>query len=110
MKQPKPLNWVRLAHDDAGDIKTDWQDTYRAKVPGGWLVAVWATVERDETSDPKGTKATPSATTVAAGKRIPDGYWGGGITFVPDPGHGWKAIPHPKSTSASQTATSGKKA
>lgn len=39
--------------------------TYRAWVPGGWLVAIWA------------------------GKGPFDHAWGGGITFVPDPGRTW---------------------
>lgn len=39
--------------------------TYRAKVPGGWLVAVWA------------------------GKTQNHGL-GGGVTFVPDEGHAWQ--------------------
>ncbi|WP_437589311.1 hypothetical protein [Sorangium sp. So ce1000] len=86
------LKWERLAHDDSGDIKTDWQDTYRARVPGGWLVAIWATVERDVTGTPKGQVAPATNTTVAAGRRIPDGYWGGGLTFVPDPTREWDPV------------------
>lgn len=38
--------------------------TYRAKVPGGWLVAIWAGDHHDHA-------------------------WGGGLTFVPDPTHSW---------------------
>lgn len=41
--------------------------TYRAAVPGGWLVAVWALdFDKNEVTD-----------------------WGGGLTFVPDPTHAW---------------------
>jgi hypothetical protein len=39
--------------------------TYRAWVPGGWLVAIWA------------------------GDSDADHAWGGGLTFVPDPERKW---------------------
>jgi hypothetical protein len=45
--------------------------TYRAPVPGGWLVAIWA------------------------GKDDFDHAWGGGLTFVPDPKHEWKVAIRP---------------
>ncbi|XXY17656.1 hypothetical protein WME88_56445 [Sorangium sp. So ce216] len=89
---PNLLKWERLAHDDSGGIKTEWQETYRARVHGGWLVAIWATVERDVTGTPKGQVAPATSTTVAAGRRIPDGYWGGGLTFVPDPDNEWRPV------------------
>lgn len=38
--------------------------TYRATVPGGWLVAVWA-------------------------GKWEEHQFGGGLTFIPDPAHGW---------------------
>jgi hypothetical protein len=57
------LTWQRLARDnDDSHIVT-----YRAKVPGGWLVSVWAA----------------TSTTDATGDPIPGGSnWGGGLTFV----------------------------
>ena len=39
--------------------------TYRAKVPGGWLVSVWAGDDKTQVH-------------------------GGGVTFLPDPTHGWE--------------------
>lgn len=61
----KKLVWKRI--DD------EWQDpslpegfTYRAQVPGGWLVSVWA-------GDSKTQR------------------WGGGLTFFPDCEGNWKA-------------------
>jgi hypothetical protein len=55
--------------DDTSDIVT-----YRAKVPGGWLVSVWG-----ERTDDSGR-----------GAQIPGGSnWGGGLTFLPDPMHVW---------------------
>ena len=56
-------------------VEDDWSDppskaatgyTYRARVPGGWLVSVWA-----------GTKDNQK--------------WGGGITYYPDPDERWVA-------------------
>lgn len=58
------LVWQELARDpnDTSDIVT-----YRARVPGGWLVSVWSAT------------AKPNAT----GKQIEGGSnWGGGLTFV----------------------------
>ena len=40
--------------------------TYRSRVPGGWLVAIWA------------------------GNSPHDHAWGGGLTFVPDANHKWE--------------------
>jgi hypothetical protein len=42
--------------------------TYRAKVPGGWLVSVWAGSDQKH-------------------------GWGGGLTFYPEPAHAWDAEP-----------------
>jgi hypothetical protein len=57
------LTWEELARDDDSDIVT-----WRAKVPGGWLVTVWAA--RDHAN--------------ATGAARPGGSnWGGGLTFVP---------------------------
>lgn len=59
------LEWNRI--DDVWNDKSEPNGyTYRAKVQGGWLVSVWAGTKQDQ--------------------RL-----GGGITFVPDPGHSWKA-------------------
>lgn len=43
--------------------------TFRARVPGGWLVSVWAGDDKE------------NAGTV--------GKWGGGVAFVIDPQHAW---------------------
>ncbi|WP_437828166.1 hypothetical protein [Sorangium sp. So ce1153] len=96
---PDLLKWERLAHDDSGAMKTEWQETYRAKVPGGWLVAIWATVERDVTGTPEGQVAPATDTTIAAGRRVPNGYWGGGLTFVPDPKDEWKPVLYKENSS-----------
>ena len=45
--------------------------TYRARVLGGWLVAIWA------------------------GDSPSDHAWGGGLTFVPDPNEDWKVAIRP---------------
>lgn len=62
-----PLAWQRIkeTYDGAPEEKNRNPDrgfTYRAKVPGGWLVGVWAGEDKNQA-------------------------WGGGLTFVPDPGH-----------------------
>ncbi len=57
------LEW-KLVEETYDPDKPPKGYTYRAKVPGGWLVAVWA------------------------GKDESHGL-GGGLTFVPDPTHGW---------------------
>ncbi len=53
-------------------VQEQWDDpsepegfTYRARVPGGWLVSVWAGDADEQAS-------------------------GGGVAFVPDPTHGWE--------------------
>lgn len=64
---PAPLAWKRIreTYDGVHEEKSKRPDkgfTYRAEVPGGWLVAVWAGED--------GSFA-----------------WGGGVAFVPDPTH-----------------------
>lgn len=63
------LEWQLIKTDNSNrnDI-----ETWRAKVPGGWLVSVWATRSR--------ANATGSATHGGSN-------WGGGVTFVSDPKH-----------------------
>ena len=58
------LHWELLQETYSVESRPDGF-TYRAKVPGGWLVAVWA-------GEP-GEHAL-----------------GGGLTFVPDPTHSWE--------------------
>lgn len=57
------LAWKSVPETYSGQREESFA-TYRAAVPGGWLVAVWATE--------KGNRK-----------------WGGGLTFVPDPEHRW---------------------
>lgn len=60
----KKLVWQQLARDpnDKSDIVT-----YRARVPGGWLVSVWAARAKED----------------GTGKPIEGGAnWGGGLTFM----------------------------
>jgi hypothetical protein len=58
------LRWEQLARDnDNSDIVT-----WRAKVPGGWLISVWAAK-----AEADGGGKTP----------MPGGSnWGGGLTFM----------------------------
>jgi hypothetical protein len=58
------LAWKRLTESYETGVGGPHGFTYRAEVPGGWLVATWA----------------------GTAKR--HGY-GGGLTFVPDPDHEW---------------------
>ncbi len=59
------LHWEQL--DDAWDGPKPDGFTYRAAVPGGWLVSIWAgDSERQE--------------------------FGGGLTFLPDPERTWKPL------------------
>ena len=51
--------------------------TYRARVPGGWLVAIWAAPTAD-----KKNKDTNRQT------------FAGGVTFVLDPTHKWALDDH----------------
>lgn len=57
------LEWKRISETYDGDA-TPSCSTYRAKVPGGWLVAVWSA---------QGSSTNTSKHT-----------YGGGVTFVPD--------------------------
>ncbi|MBK9002177.1 MAG: hypothetical protein IPM35_41180 [Myxococcales bacterium] len=59
------LVWTQIA-DEWGDPSMPNGYTYRAKVPQGWLVSVWAGDEKTQ-------------------------RWGGGLTFIPDPKHTWEA-------------------
>ncbi len=74
------LSWKRVLHAPRVYKQMSFPtaesrlQTYRAWVPGGWLVCVWA----DVTSSPP----TPGS--------VPAGHWGGGLTFVPDPNHEWE--------------------
>ncbi len=72
------LFWQRV-QEMYGNETADTCSTYRAEVPGGWLVSVWA-----------GQKPTPPY------KDTNFQTWGGGVTFVPDPSHSWKLDPHPR--------------
>lgn len=74
----KRLKWERVGVDKASDIDNEEMETYRAAVPGGWLVTVWADVLKRTTMAQRGND-------------IPPGHWGGGLTFVPDPEHKWTA-------------------
>jgi hypothetical protein len=63
----KPLEWRRIKETYDGDdeeksTRDDKGFTYRAKVPGGWLVGVWAGKDKNHA-------------------------WGGGLTFIADPTH-----------------------
>ena len=64
---PKTLDWVLLEETyDPVQPKPDGF-TYRARVPGGWLVSVWAgTMEKHG--------------------------MGGGLTFLPDPDDKWDSL------------------
>jgi len=59
------IEWKQLdPANDGSDIVT-----WRARVPGGWLVSVWAAASRAN----------------AAGAHVPGGSnWGGGVTFLPE--------------------------
>jgi hypothetical protein len=60
------LEWKRV--DDHWDDSSKPEGyTYRAKVPGGWLVSVWAGSDKKQA-------------------------FGGGMTFLPDPTYGWADI------------------
>lgn len=60
------LRWELLKRDnDKSEIVT-----WRARVPGGWLVSVWAVQ----------SKADGGGATIPGGSN-----WGGGLTFLPDP-------------------------
>lgn len=72
------LKWVRVK-ETYGGKDAPMCSTYRARVPGGWLVSVWAG------RDPSGTYTAIDFHT-----------WGGGVTFVSDPEHRWELDDHPK--------------
>lgn len=57
------LVWERIEDLWKDDSKPEGY-TYRAKVPGGWLVSVWAGDEKKQ-------------------------QHGGGLTFYPDPNNEW---------------------
>ena len=57
------LIWNRIEEEWKTDAKPGGY-TYRAKVPGGWLVSVWAGSEKEQ-------------------------KWGGGLTFIHDPDYTW---------------------
>jgi hypothetical protein len=62
----KLLEWKRIKNRWPGrTVPMPEGYTYRAEVPGGWLVSVWAGDEKMQ-------------------------VWGGGLTFVPDANHEWK--------------------
>lgn len=66
---PKRLEWHLLEetyYPDRDPSKACGGYTYRAMVPGGWLVAVWA------------------------GDTKHDHAWGGGLSFVADAAHKWE--------------------
>ncbi len=69
MAKATRLAWKRIKETYGGAAeeeskRPDKGFTYRAKVPGGWLVAVWAGENKDH-------------------------RWGGGLTFVPDSDETW---------------------
>lgn len=61
------LDWSLVAQTWTPGNTTPQAYTYRAKVPGGWLVTIWA--GEHEAND--------------------DQPLGGGLTFVPDPDWTW---------------------
>jgi hypothetical protein len=71
------LRWERL-QEVYGNEQTPNCSTYRAKVPGGWLVSVWC------------------AEAIKANEHTSKHTWGGGLTFVPDVAHAWDVPLHPK--------------
>jgi len=60
------LKWERVEETLARGRQPTSHGTFRAAVPGGWLVAIW--------SDGAGQHGNA---------------WGGGLAFVPDPDHHW---------------------
>lgn len=64
------MRWEKIA-DETTDPNAKHHETYRAAVPGGWLVAVWTWDKKPPPAD----------------------IWGGGLTFVPDPSHAWVVDP-----------------
>lgn len=76
----KKLKWERIGVEKGSDIHPEYMETYRAAVPGGWLVTVWADIH-DKKAAAK--NQTPE---------IAPGHWGGGLTFVPDSEHRWDPV------------------
>jgi hypothetical protein len=66
--------WEKLSEATVGGMPQH-HGTFRARVQGGWLVAVWS-------QGP--TKGMSS-----------EHNWCGGITFVPDPSHTWHGPDRP---------------
>lgn len=65
------LIWKLLDTDNSNDCDIE---TWRAKIPGGWLVTTWAA----------------RAGANAKGAVAPGGSnWGGGVTFVPRTSNDW---------------------
>ncbi len=60
--------------------------TFRAAVPGGWLVAVRGLFRPSGKPSPR-ESSRPAEMHVPGAFRPPD-FWGG-LTFYPDPGHQW---------------------
>lgn len=71
------LEWkrVREVYDNKD---TPTCSTYRARVPGGWLVAIWAAPTTDKKNSDTNTHT-----------------FGGGVAFVPDPTDAWALDDHP---------------
>src|SRR5882672_10466340 len=64
----RTLDWKLVEQTWMPGATTPQAYTYRAKVPGGWLVTIWASEEVDNDEQ----------------------RFGGGLTFVPDPKRQWK--------------------
>ena len=73
------LAWIRV-QEVYSDKVTPACSTYRAEVPGGWLVAIWA---------------APNAGVRGSGDTNKQTF-GGGVAFVPDPTHVWNLDAHPE--------------
>ena len=67
------LEWVRIDETYDGE-RVPGRSTYRAKVPGGWLLSVWTTAPQE----PAEVGLEPGISLRA-----------GGMTFVHDPMHSW---------------------
>lgn len=67
---PEKLDWRLIKESYSNSSAKPQGYTYRARVPGGWLVSVWAGEDKKH-------------------------GWGGGLTFVPDPGWTWDVDDHP---------------
>lgn len=72
------LEWTRVQEVYA-KADTPACSTYRAKVPGGWLVAIWAAPNANASTSTDTNKHT----------------FAGGVAFVPDPQHTWLLDDHP---------------